>query len=175
MGAVESKYSEQMTSAGTKFLYWLVGFAFAGIGGCVIGMYWWGNLAAVLCGLAGMCLCWAVARARYPYIEYRADAVCMSIIGIASYFAGVFIAVNAGWYMPFFSQFNHDFFGWHVFIFVVAILFIIFNILWVYGCHLKQTYEEKELVLHGDDWIKPGEKHLRLDCGITLDCTADYI
>lgn len=51
--------------------------------------------------------------------------------------------------------------GWSIFWLVVAICFIILSSMWIYGMAYKQTRAEKAMVFPGDDWIKPGEKHLR--------------
>lgn len=173
--AVDTYYSDQMTKGSTYFGYWLTGFISSAIGGLAIGLVWYGVLAAALLGVVVTLLGLTVVSIRTKYQERRADMVCASIIGIACFYICEFIAVNAGLQLPSFSAFNADFFGWHVFIFVVAILFVVFNALWLYGLYLKQTPAEKDMVLHGDDWFGEDEPHVRLDCGITLDCTADEV
>lgn len=173
--AKTKSYSDQMTRGGQYFSYWLGGFVPAAIGGLAIGQLGLGQLWAALLGLVGMFLALLLVSLRTKYQEPRADAVCTAVIGIACFYICEFILVNAGVYLPSFSLFNADWFGWHVFIFVVAILFVIFNALWLYGLYLKMTPEEKDLVLHGDDWFKPGEEKVRLDAGITLNCTADEV
>ena len=175
VGPIDPKYTKQMTSPARYFAYWATGFVCAAIGGLAIGMLGLGQLWAVLLGIVGILLAWTLTSIYTKYQEQRADSVTMGVIGIASFYICEFILVNLGVNLPSFSEFNADWFGWHVFILVVAILFVIFNLLWVYGEYLKQTPEEKDMVLHGDDWFEPGEPQLRLDCGITLDCTADEI
>ena len=65
--------------------------------------------------------------------------------------------------------------AWAIFLLVVAILFIILGSMWVYGMRYKQTPAEKAAVMPGDDWIKPGEKHLRYDSGVTIDAPAEKV
>lgn len=175
MGKVDSKYTAQMTSPARYFAYWLTGFGCAAVGGLAIGLTGWGAIAAVLLGLVGMVLAWAVTSIYTKYQEQRADAVCMSILGIACFYICEFILVNVGVYLPSFTALNESMFGFHVFILVAAILFVIFNALWLFGMYLKQTPEEKDMVLHGDEWFGPDEQKVRLDCGITLNCTADEV
>lgn len=62
--------------------------------------------------------------------------------------------------------------GWAIFLLVVACLFLVLSSLWIYGMRFKMTPEEKAAVLPGDDWIKPGERHLRYDSGVTIDAPA---
>ena len=169
------KYTSQMTAPGKKFAFFLAGFIPACIGGLLVGQLGLGQLWAVICGFIGMIVSWRVVAARNPFQEKRADAVTLAIIGTAVFYICEFVLVNLGVQLPSFSQFNADWHGWHIFIFVVAILFVIFNWLWVYGMHYKQAPDENTMILHGDDWIKPGEPHLRYDSGITLDCTADEV
>ncbi|WP_201738769.1 hypothetical protein [Senegalimassilia faecalis] len=65
--------------------------------------------------------------------------------------------------------------GWSIFWLVVAICFIILSSMWIYGMAYKQTRAEKAMVFPGDDWIKPGEKHLRYDAGVTIDAPAERV
>jgi len=175
VGPIDPKYTRQMTTTGQYVAYVLVGFIGAAIGGLLIGLMGWGVLGAFALGIIFVLLSWTVTSIYTKYQEMRADSVCAGVIGIALFFICEFILVNVGVQLPTFSDFNANFFGWNVLFLVAAILFIIFNALWLFGMYLKQTPEEKDMVLHGDDWFKPEEPHLRLDCGITLDCEADEI
>lgn len=170
-----STYREQLTKGSTYFGYWLAGFLSAAIGGLAIGLVWYGVLAAALLGILVTFLGLMVVSIRTKYPERRGDMVCSSVMGIASFYCLEFLLVNNGVHLPSFSAFNAAFFGWHVFLFVVAILFIIFNLLWLYGLYLKTTPEEKEMVLHGDDWFGPDERKIRMEEGVTLDGTADEV
>jgi hypothetical protein len=62
--------------------------------------------------------------------------------------------------------------GWAIFLLVAACLFLVLSSMWIYGMRFKMTPEEKAAVLPGDDWIKPGERHLRYDSGVTIDAPA---
>ena len=168
-------YSELQTEPSRYFAYWLSGFGLAAVGGLLIGLSGWGLLWALLLGLVGMLISWALTSIYTKYQEPRADAVCMSILGIACFYILEFILVNLGVPLPSFASFNANHFGLHVFIFVVAILFVVFNLLWLYGMYYKATPAEKDMVLHGDEWFGPDERTLRYDCGATFNCTADEL
>ena len=171
-----SYYGQQQTSGGQYVLYALWGFVPAAIGGLALGACaGLGLLWAIVLGLVGMVLALTGVSLRTKYQEPRADAVCSAILGIAVFFILEFVLVNLGIKLPWFYEFNQAFFGWHVFVLVAAVLFVIFNLLWLFGLYLKMTPEEKDTVLHGDDWFGPEERTLRLDAGITLNCTADEV
>ena len=175
VGPIDPKYTSQMTTPGQYLAFILVGFVCAAIGGLLIGLTGWGVLGAFGLGIIGVLLSWTVTSIYTKYQEMRADAVCAGVIGISIFFILEFVLVNLGVQLPTFSEFNANFFGWNVLFLVAAILFIVFNLLWLFGMYLKQTPEEKDMVLHGDDWFAPGDAVLRLDCGVTLDCEADEI
>ena len=175
MAKADREFNPLMTSPKRYFAYWACAFAMSCIGGLAIGVTGWGALAALLMGLLSMVLALAVTSIYTKYQEPRVDAVAMSVIGIATFYLLEFIAVNVGVRLPSFTELNENLFGFHVLVFIGSVCFIVFNILWLYGVYLKQTPEEKEMVLHGDDWFRPDEQKIRLDCAVTLDCTADEI
>ena len=146
-------FESQRTSPGMKFLYFLLGFMLGPIG----------LIVAILIG-----------RGRHAQ-EYWFEAMALSIIGWATEVAWFILLAFCGVNASFYTTFNMSHHGWTVFFFVIALLFIILNSFWVYGLNWKMTPQEKATPLHGDDWIKPDEKHLRYDAGCTLDCSADYI
>lgn len=64
---------------------------------------------------------------------------------------------------------------WFVIICIIIGGLLVLGLLWKYGMKYRMTAEEAAMKLHGDDWIKPNEKKLRYDAGVTLECTAENI
>lgn len=145
-------------------------------------------------GIPGILIDWAIGR-RKRMMECSAEAIWLGIIGCAlsvvcwfvlnacgvgfALAANPWISVGLGALgVPVslavgFAPARFD--GWGIFLLVVACLFIILSMMWVYGLRYKMTPEEKKLVLHGDDWIKPGEKYLRYDSAITINAAPEKI
>ena len=146
-------YTKQLTGKGELIVDFLLGF---------------------LLGPIGLFLAGFIAHRRGT-IEYTMEGCGEAFVGWGLWIVIEFILVNCGVDIAFWSSFNMAHHGWHVFILVIAILHVILWSMWVYGMKWKQTPEEKAYVLHGDDWIKPGERHVRYDSGITLDCTPDVV
>ena len=146
-------------------------------------------------GVPGILAAWALAR-RKRMMECSAEAIYLAIIGWALAFIAWFVATAAGLAVPGASLIellglgalgaalgwagvvwpaSAGIDGWAIFWLVAACLFIVLSSMWVYGLRYKQTPTEKARVFHGDDWIKPGEKHLRYDSAITIDATPEKI
>lgn len=146
-------------------------------------------------GVPGILVAWALAR-RKRMMECSAEAIYLAIIGWALAFIAWFVATAAGLAVPGASLIellglgasgavlgwagvvwpaSAGIDGWAIFWLVAACLFIVLSSMWVYGLRYKQTPAEKARVFHGDDWIKPGEKHLRYDSAITIDATPEKI
>lgn len=146
-------------------------------------------------GIPGIAIDWAIGHRR-KMMECSAEAIWFGIIGWALGICAWFICTAAGIALPStslclllcisflavglgnfgvlpFGSVGID--GWSIFLFVVAILFIILSMLWIYGLKYKQTPTEKQRTFHGDDWIKPGEQHLRYDAAITINATPEKI
>ncbi len=138
---------------------------------------WWGKLGHMALGFAlgivGIFISWAVARRR-KMMECSAEAIYLGIIGWAARNVVLFGIVAAGRPLPY-TLMGATITGWSIFWLAVSILFIILSAMWVYGMKWKQTPEEKAMAFPGDDWIKPGEKHLRYDSGITIDAPPEKI
>lgn len=130
------------------------------------------KLGLVLIGLAlpvvGIFIDWAIGR-RKRMMECSAEAIYLGIIGTALSYVCFFALLAAG-VVPL-GGVN----GWWIFGLVIACLFIILSLMWVYGMHYKQTPAEKARTFHGDDWINPGEPHLRYDSAITIDAPPEKI
>ena len=165
----------------------------------------WKELGFILIGFClgwiGVFICWGIAH-RKRQMECSAEGIFLGIIGWATgvvlwYIltrtgacdpaSSILSLVVCGWLSVFLGSYGVVLAvpgtiigparasGWGTFFLVVAILFIILGDMWVYGMRYKQTPEEKARVMPGDDWIKPGEKHLRYDSAITIDAPADKV
>ncbi|MBQ6586160.1 MAG: hypothetical protein IJH83_05065 [Coriobacteriales bacterium] len=119
-------------------------------------------------GLVGVLVDWAIARKR-KMMECSAEGIWLGIIGWATAIALGAILGLCGVVSLMFTK------GWTIFFLVVAILFICLADMWVYGMKYKMTPQEKATPIMGDDWIKPGEKHLRYDSAITIDAPAGLV
>ena len=150
-------------------------------------------LLGFILGIPGVLLAWAIAR-KQKMMESSAEGIWCGIIGWAFGICLWFILTVAGALAPGTSiwcllalSFGGTLLGLggitigvpqiapgagSVFWFVVAILFILLADMWVYGMRYKMTREEKATPIWGDDWIKPGEKHLRYDSAVTIDVPA---
>ncbi|MBQ9002351.1 MAG: hypothetical protein IJ087_10900 [Eggerthellaceae bacterium] len=158
-------------------------------------------LVGFVLGWVGVMIDWAIAR-RKGMMECSAEGIYLGIIGWAISVVCWFILTATGAMAPAASLAalvacgasawlaglagvafavpntllgTAPIDGWAVFLLVVAILFIILSSMWVYGMRYKQTPAEKASVFPGDDWIKPGEKHLRYDAGVTIDAPAEHV
>lgn len=134
-------------------------------------------LLGFLFGVVGVLVDWAIGH-RKKMMECSAEAIYLGIWGAALNVVLQFAIVAAGAGDP--AVFAHSIIGthitgWSIFWLVVAICFLILSSLWIYGMAYKQTRTEKAMVFPGDDWIKPGEKHLRYDSGITIDAPAERV
>lgn len=123
--------------------------------------------------IVGILIAWAIGH-RKKMMECSAEAIYISIEGAATYYILGYLNTVFAWGCPLFIPYG-TITGWHVFGLVVAILFIILSMMWVYGMKWKQTPAEKGTVFPGDDWIKPGEPHLRYDSGITVNAPAEKV
>ena len=147
-------------------------------------------------GIPGILIDWAIARKK-KMMECSAEGIWLGIIGWALGYVCWYILTASGVWAPGASvwcllglSFGGALLGqvgitlgdsygapgnlstlW----FVGSILFVILASLWVYGMRYKQTPAEKASVFPGDDWIKPGEKHLRYDSGVTIDAPAEKV
>jgi len=128
-------------------------------------------LLGFFAGIIGILVSWAIGH-RKKMMECSAEAIYVSIEGAATYYILSYIAMACGWQCSFLNPLGGTITGWHIFGLVVAILFIILSMMWVYGMKYKQTLAEKAMAFPGDEWIKPDEKHLRYDSGITIDAPA---
>lgn len=147
-------------------------------------------------GIPGILIDWAIAR-RKKMMECSAEGIWLGIIGWALGYFCWYILTATGVWAPGASvwcilalSFGGALLGqagitlgdpygapgnlstlW----FVGSILFIILASMWVYGMRYKMTPEEKATHIIGDDWIKPGEKHLRYDSAVTIDAPASKV
>lgn len=124
-------------------------------------------------GIPGILISWALGR-RKKMMECSAEAIYLGIIGWALANVAEFLVVLGGTDLVW-SCMGSVIPLSPMFWLVVSILFIALSCMWVYGMRYKQTPEEKARVFHGDDWIKPGEKHLRYDSAITIDAPPEKI
>lgn len=123
---------------------------------------------AIFLGIIGWALsivCWFVLTA-FGVLPATTSLLCLTAVGGSAVLLGL-----AGIAWPAAASIS----GWAISLFVIAILFIVLGSMWVYGMRYKLTPKEKARVFHGDDWIKPGEKHLRYDSGITIDAVPEKI
>ncbi len=126
-----------------------------------------------LLGIIGILIDWAIGH-RKKMMECSAEAIYLGIIGCALLNIFHFICLACGLTL-YFSVVGMEINALSIFLLVVAILFIILSMMWVYGMRYKLTPAEKALTFHGDDWIKPDEKHLRYDSGITIEAPPEKI
>ncbi len=124
-------------------------------------------------GVVGILLDWAIAHRKHM-MECSAEGIYLGIIGWALRNI-VFFFMTATGAGAQYSLYSQTMSGWAIFGLVVSILFIILSCMWVYGMRYKMTPAEKARTFHGDDWIKPGEKHLRYDSAITIDAPPEKI
>lgn len=150
---------------------------------------WGGKIGLMLIGFlfgwVGILIDWAIGHRR-KMMKCSAESIFLGVIGASIGVICWFIAIangaaldaNAWWLfgcgLPRLLV-GTSISGWSIFWLVIAILEIIFSMLWVYGMRLKMTPEEKRSVLPGDDWIKPGERHLRYDSAETIFAPADHV
>ena len=130
-----------------------------------------------LFGVVGVLIDWAIGH-RKKMMECSAEAIYLGIWGAAANVVLQFILAATGVVDT--SLFQYSVIGTHIcgrsiFWLVVAICFIVLSSMWIYGMAYKQTRAEKAMVFPGDDWIKPGEKHLRYDSGVTIDAPAERV
>lgn len=143
-------------------------------------------------GIAGVLIAWAAARSKHR-MECSAEGIFLGIIGWATSIvlwftlnvcgvvasANLILLVALGIAAVPLSALcalpGSPIDGWAIFWLVVAVLFIIYSDLWVYGLRYKQTTDEKKRALPGDDWVKPDEPHLRYDGGVTIEAPASRV
>ena len=150
-------------------------------------------LLGFLFGWAGIIIDWAIAHRRHR-MECSAEGIWCGIIGWATAYIVWYILTATGVFAPGASWWFLEAFGFggallglagitlgpaypapgrgSIFWLVVAVLFICLADMWVYGMKYKMTAEEAATPIMGDDWIKPGEKHLRYDSAVTIDVPA---
>ena len=122
-------------------------------------------------GIIGILIDWALGHKKGE-MECSAEAIWLGIIGCSIAHLVVFALIATGaWPFAIAATWT----GWHTLGLVAAICFLILSSMWVYGLRYKQTPEEQKRVFHGDDWIKPGEKHLRYNAAITIDASPEHI
>lgn len=131
-------------------------------------------LLGFLFGWVGVLIDWAIAH-RKKMMECSAEGIYLGIFGWALSVVLHFLLTAAGVVSVPYGLVGATITGWSIFWFVVAILFMILSSLWIYGMRFKQTPAEKAMVFPGDDWIKPGEKHLRYDSGVTIEAPASKV
>lgn len=181
MDAYDVNIDGYRPTAGEKAGYMALGFAF---------------------GWAGIMADWAIARQK-KMMECSAEGIYLGIIGWAISIICWYALTVAGVLVPSASLAGLAVFGgaicigaglvgvdiaiagtivgpaaidgWANFVLVGAILFVVLGCMWVYGMRYKLTPTEKARTFHGDDWIKPGEKHLRYDSAITIDAAPEKI
>lgn len=131
-------------------------------------------LLGFLFGWAGVLIDWAIAH-RKKMMECSAEGIYLGIFGWALSVVLHFLLTATGVMSVPCGLVGATITGWSIFWFVVAILFMILSSMWIYGMCFKQTPAEKATVFPGDDWIKPGEKHLRYDSGVTIEAPAPKV
>lgn len=126
-------------------------------------------------GIIGIFICWGIGRKK-RMMECSAESIFLGITGWALRNIVFFVMIACGFDFPFaIFGMGQEITGWTIFWLVVSCLFVILSLMWVYGMRYKQTPEEKARTFHGDDWIKPGERHLRYDSAITINATPEKI
>ncbi|MGI6104762.1 MAG: hypothetical protein ACOYD7_01040 [Raoultibacter sp.] len=152
-------------------------------------------LLGFILGIPGILLSWAIARKK-KMMECSAEGIWLGIIGWALSICCWFILTATGVLAASTSLVALIAFGvaavvagmmgltwpaaaaidgWAIFFFVGAILFVALASMWVYGMRYKMTPQEKATPIIGDDWIKPGEKHLRYDSAVTINAPAEKV
>lgn len=131
-------------------------------------------LLGFVLGPVGILIDWAIAH-RKGMMECSAEGIWLGIIGWALKQVCLFVLTATGVFASPFTLIGAQITGWSVFWLVVAVLFIILASMWVYGMRYKQTPAEKAMAFPGDDWIKPGEKHLRYDSGCSINAPAEKV
>jgi Ca2+/Na+ antiporter len=125
-------------------------------------------------GIIGILISWAIGH-RKKMLECSAEAIWYSILGCAvggicswcSYVMGVPNAL--------YSLFGEGITVWAGLLLACYICFIILSMLWIYGLRPKMSDAERVYQMRGDDWIKPDEKFLRYDAGITINALPNQI
>ncbi len=128
-------------------------------------------------GVIGVLIAWAIGH-RKKMMECSAEAIYLGIWGAAFSVVLEFVLTAAGVLPAPYARctlIGAQITGRSIFWLVVAICFLILSSMWVYGMAYKQTRVEKATVFPGDDWIKPGEKHLRYDSGFTIEAPAERV
>lgn len=123
--------------------------------------------------IVGVFIAWGIGH-RKKMMECSAEAIYLALEGAATYYIVCFVAAASGFTFPALIAFG-DINGWHIFGLVASILLIILSAMWIYGMKWKQTPVEKVTAFPGDEWIKPGEKFVRYDAGITIDAPAGKV
>lgn len=131
-------------------------------------------LLGFVLGPVGVLIDWAIAH-RKGMMECSAEGIWLGIIGWALKQVSLFVLAATGSFASPYTLIGPKITGWSIFWLVVAVLFIVLASMWVYGMRYKQTPQEKAMAFPGDDWIKPGEKHLRYDSACTIDAPAEKV
>ncbi len=118
--------------------------------------------------VVGVVIDWAIGH-RKGMMECSAEAIFLGLMGTCSWYACWCIVTIAGVcprVMP----------PWAIWVTgIVVVLLGVMSWMWVRGMRLKLTPEENKRVFHGDDWIKPGEPHLRYDGGCNVEANPQKV
>lgn len=137
---------------------------FAKIGYIALGFFF---------GIVGILIAWLVGRKK-RMMECSAEAIFLGIAGWATRNVVLYCLVAFG-IVTHLGSYTTSITGWSVFGLIVSLLFIVLSSMWVYGMRYKLTPKEEVRTFHGDEWIKPGEKHLRYNSAITIDADPEKI
>lgn len=132
--------------------------------GAELGLFLIGFVLPVV----GVFIDWAIGR-RKKMMECSAEAIYLGLMGTCTWYALWCIAMiflGCPRVMPLWALWVTG---------IIDVLLGVMSWMWVRGMRYKMTPEEKATPLHGDDWIKPGEKHLRYDAGVTIEATPEKI
>lgn len=140
--------------------------------GAKVGLFALGFFLSIV----GVFVAWAIGHQK-KMMEASAEAIYYAIIGCATSGILAWIAYATGMWPDcwLFSLFGPGITVWAGLWLACFICFIALSLLWLYGLRTKMSDAERAYDLKGDDWIKPDEKHLRYDGGITVNALPDQI
>ena len=119
-------------------------------------------------GIIGVLIDWAIGH-RKKMMECSAEAIFLGLMGLCSAYALRCILALIG-------VVSYAIPVWAIWVTgIIAVLLGVMSWMWVRGMRCKLTPAEKERTFVGDDWIKPGEKHLRYDGGCTIEAAPEHI
>jgi Ca2+/Na+ antiporter len=125
-------------------------------------------------GIIGILISWAIGH-RKKMMECSAEAIWYAILGWGVGGICTWYSYATGTPYALYSLFGSGITVWAGLWLACYICFIILSMLWIYGLRPKMNDSERAYQLRGDDWIKPDEKHLRYDAGITVNALPDQI